>query len=120
MLPKMMLEKMKERNLSLREAATEIGVSHTTIARILDGKATDIDTLDAVARWMRVPLTTLLDVRTSEGDLTERIRIAMSLYPELATAFGEIIDGILSGEVEPRVLSDVVAYAAFRLKMGKG
>src|SRR5450759_1153919 len=120
MLPKILLEKMRDRDMSLREVAREIGISHTTVARILDNKAADIDTLDAVARWMNVPLVSILDLRLQGDDVVDQVRLAMSLYPELANVFRDILQGIISGDVEPRVLADVAAYTVFRIQQNKG
>jgi transcriptional regulator with XRE-family HTH domain len=120
MLPKLLLDRMKERGLSLREAAQEIGVSHTTIARLLAGKPADIDTLDAVARWMGVPITSLIEVSVQGSDLVNQIAVFVSAYPELAGVFRDVMQGILSGEVKPEVLTDVVAYTAYRLNLSKG
>ena len=46
-------QRMRERSLSIREAAKEIGVSHTTISRIINEQTTaDIYTLIAVSKWL--------------------------------------------------------------------
>ena len=34
---------IKERNLSLGEAASEMNISHTTVSRLLAGKSPDLD-----------------------------------------------------------------------------
>lgn len=40
------------KNIGTREVAKEIGVSHTTISRIMNGKSTDIKTAVKLFNWL--------------------------------------------------------------------
>ncbi len=42
---------MGERELALRDVATEVGVAHSTVHRLLDGQGVDLEVLVALARW---------------------------------------------------------------------
>jgi len=48
----------KER-MGIREAAKQIGISHATLSRIENGKATDGQTLWRVLNWLNGPVSTL-------------------------------------------------------------
>ncbi len=118
MLPKLMLERINEQKLSYREVATQIGISHMTVSRAMRGETVDLDTLDAIARWLGVPLATILDARapgTEEGFMGE-VQLLAGMNPEFKEVFQELFAKISAGDVDPRVLDDVVAYARFRIQ----
>jgi transcriptional regulator with XRE-family HTH domain len=45
---------LKERNLSLREASKEIGVSASTTSRVMNGKVPDVISLYLFSYWMGI------------------------------------------------------------------
>jgi transcriptional regulator with XRE-family HTH domain len=117
MLPSRLQAKMREQGLSLRGAAEQIGIGHSTVQRALKGQPVDIDSLDAIARWIGVPLTSILDARLveqTEGFLADMQMLA-GMDPEFKTIFEEMFARLVSENMDPRVLSDVVAYAKFRM-----
>ncbi len=117
MLPQLLLNKIYANHYSLREAARQIGISHTSVKRVLDEASVDLDTLDAVARWVGVPLATVLELRTdqqSEKFLAD-LQMLTGMEPELRPVFEEIFSKIVNGRLDARVLSDVVAYAKYQI-----
>ena len=115
-LEKLLLDKMRSRNMSLREAAREVGVSHTTISRTLMGKHTDMETLEAIARWLEVPLSSVLDVR-SDTDVRNRITFLVNSCPQLESALSDLFDKFSRGDIGVAVLEEIASFIAYRLEM---
>ena len=83
MLRKLIGKKMKEDGLSMRTAAKEIGVSHTTVNRVLTGSPLDIPTLLAICDWLDVqPATALNSLASSSDDLVTNLALAIETMPE--------------------------------------
>jgi len=124
-LSKMLLEKKKEEGLSLREIAKQIGeqshdsISHTTISRILEGKEVDMGTIELIGKWMNVPTATLLNVDKPNEELWNKLQVVFSQHPELYKIFNDFIDGVMNDEVASSILTEIVAYAEFRIKYSK-
>ena len=120
LLVKMLDDKMRQRNLSLREAGKEIGVSHTTISRILQGQAADIDTLIDMCKWLGISPSEVLDsnVEGSRG-LGSRIATILEANPKLVLVFEEAIGRLEKGEITPQTIDDLIAYMSYRLGLDK-
>lgn len=55
----------EKQRIGVREAAKQIGISHATLSRIENGKATDGQTLWCVLSWLNSPLSS--QQRQQEG-----------------------------------------------------
>lgn len=120
MLKELLESEMKERKLSTREAAKDAGVSHSTIFRALRGDVVDVTTAIALAKWLKVKPSQLLNsLPSTEDALSEKIVLMVEHYPLLKTAFGQIIKAIELGEIEPKIIEDISAYALFRMDLAK-
>ena len=120
MLKELLESEMKERKLSTREVAKIARVSHSTIFRALRGDDIDVTTAIALAKWLKVKPSQLLNtLPTAQDDLTEKIALMAEHYPLLKTAFEQIIKAIEQGEIEPKIIEDISAYALFRLDLAK-
>jgi len=106
--------RIAEKRISLREAARQIGVSNTTITRILNGGPYDVKTLQAVSAWAEIPVSVLLD-SADDSNLASKLAAMIQAEPHLAAVFNEALDRILRGEMSAEVLSDIVSYASFRM-----
>jgi transcriptional regulator with XRE-family HTH domain len=51
-LPDIVSARRERRQLSLREAAAEIGISHTTLARVEQGSTCSIENLIRILEWL--------------------------------------------------------------------
>ena len=63
MLAQLLKEKMQKENLSLRAAASEVGVSHVTIVRALKEEPLDLDTIIAISNWLGISPSVVLGTR---------------------------------------------------------
>ena len=119
-IARLLEERMGERGLSLRKAGREIGVAHTTLARIINGEPYDVATAEKIADWLGVPVSTLLDTGgASEGrdTLAAKIAAVLETQPRLARVFEEAMERVLNGEMSNEAFRDLAAYAAFKLQL---
>jgi transcriptional regulator with XRE-family HTH domain len=109
-------EKMTKDKLSFRKAGDQVGVSHTTIQRVADGEQMDLPTTQKIADWLRIPLSTLLDLDSKTDDqLAKQIAAVLYREPQLATVFGEAMKRVLTGEMQPDTFRALAQYAAFQI-----
>ena len=118
MLSIKLAEEMRKRNLGGRAAAIEIGTSHTTVIRALEGYIVDPGTIIKFSQWLKVKPSTLMNsfVGTEDG-LPDRIAIVLATYPLLAEKFSVAMDALAAGEVEPETIEDIAAYVVFRINL---
>lgn len=114
-LARLVQEKLNATGLSIRAAAREIGVSHTTLGRALSGEAVDLPTVTSISQWLGVDTATLLNA--GAGDLANDIAAFIELKPQLAPVFAEAIRRIEIGELDAEALNDVVRYVKFRFEV---
>lgn len=115
-LSELVREKLATGRLSDRAAAREIGVSPTTIGRLLRGEAVDVDTLVKVCRWLGVTPASVLN-SYEPSNLADSVAVVIEANPQLAATFVELVEKIRVGELSPALLRDVVAYAAYKLDL---
>lgn len=112
---------MKEQNLSSRQIASVIGVSHTTIIRALRGDIVDLATVLKISEWMGVKPSTLLNsMTTTKTDLglEEKIAILLENSPLLKKELIKAIKAIETDKINPAIMEDVASYAAYRINLG--
>jgi transcriptional regulator with XRE-family HTH domain len=115
-LARLLQERMDQEKLSVRKAAKLIGgVSHSTVARVLNGETVEVDTLIRISDFLKVPVAELLDVEEGPRELIGKLRKLVSFEPELGEVLSKIEDGIINGEIDMKILSEISAFAAFRL-----
>lgn len=56
----------KERRISLRDLASQIGVTEAGVYRIIKENSTRVDTLEAIAKSLQVPVAVFFDDTSSE------------------------------------------------------
>ena len=111
-------EKIRNEGLSYRDVGEQVGVAHTTISRILEGKQVRVDTLVRLAEWLQVDPSTLLPTKNNPDDLARAITAIVSDVPELEQVFQNAIQKMNAGEIRPEVVREIVRYAAWRLSDG--
>ena len=107
--------KISQQNISVREAARSIGISHSTLERFLDGKMRpNIDSTVLISRWLGVDPSVIIENSGPSGrrdDVTE----FLSAYPELLDLFRDVLNGIKNNEVAPDIVNELIQYIRFKL-----
>jgi transcriptional regulator with XRE-family HTH domain len=118
MLKELIESEMKKQGLSNRDLAKRIDVSHTTIIRAARGTDIDLPTLIKFANWLHVKPSSLLNSLSEADDqLADKISLVIQRKPKLAQAFTQAIKAIEAGEVEPAIIEDIAAYAAYKINL---
>lgn len=115
MLKVLLQNEMNARNLSLRGAARQIGVAHTTLYRVLNGRPVDLSTTNAICSWLNIDASTLAATE-GHGDNTLASKIALLLQrnPRLAEVLMQEVDALEEGTISEKDVVEVLAFIAFR------
>jgi transcriptional regulator with XRE-family HTH domain len=118
---KLLHEELARSGKSLRKAAAEIGISHTTLRRIIGGDTFDYSTAQKLAAWLEIPVSTLVDLGGSGTDaLAAQIAAVLHQEPRLAEIFARAMEKVLAGQMSQDSVRELLAYAAFRLNTISG
>jgi transcriptional regulator with XRE-family HTH domain len=118
MLKDLLESQMRERGFSTRELAKEANVSHTTVFRALRGDPVDLKTLIALAEWLGVPPSTLVNsLGKSEDSLPDKIAVILDRHPSLKRSFELAVEAIEMKKVDPDIVEDIAAYAVYRIEL---
>jgi plasmid maintenance system antidote protein VapI len=118
MLQILLSEKMEHEKLSLRNAAKVTGVSHTTLARILNGDAIDLDTVVQVSKWLGLKVSSVLN-SFGDDDIASSIAMIIQTEPKLGKVIIEAANNVRSGAITPDDLRDILAYLSYRINLFK-
>src|SRR5512146_439308 len=93
---------LERRGLSIREAAKEIGISHTTLMAARDGtRALDVGTALRIAKWVGVPLSTLVEEANPDeqekNEVMQAFQLVLEAAPELEHVFKEAAKELAAG-----------------------
>ena len=118
MLKELFERKLRTRNLSVRAAAVEMDVSHTTLHRVLNDEPVDLKTVIALCNWLNVSPSTILDTQANDTRTSIPAVIASLIEQDerLAAIFTDMADDLQTGTINPDDVLDVVSYAAYRLR----
>jgi transcriptional regulator with XRE-family HTH domain len=116
---KLLVEKMLEReHLSVRAAGDRLGVSHTTIHRLLDGESLDLSSVIKICNALGVKPATALNAEATDEDtsVVSVIAAIIETEPRLATLFADLAHDFQEGTVSSDDVLDIVSYAGYRLE----
>lgn len=119
MLQKILNDELEKRGISMRTAAKQAGVSHSTFSRVLNGFNADFSTLELLCNWLGVPVSDVLDDLQGKSSLSQKIAIMVAKEPRLGELFSEIVDEINADNMDESDLADIVNYASYRLNLKK-
>jgi transcriptional regulator with XRE-family HTH domain len=114
-LAKLLKKRMKVEGLAVRDVADITGVSHSTIARAANNETVTVSTLVALCDFLGVPLRSVLDTKETPDEVFEQISRVVAIEPELKSVFTDIARKINEGKLDKKVLSEIAAFAAFRI-----
>ena len=118
MLSTLLQEKMGNNKLSIRQAAAQIEVSHTTLIRALRNEQCDLATILKFSKWLEVEPNEILNyLGSDQSSLPNLIFLALNKAPKLAHEFEAVMQAIVDGRVNLDLIEDIAAYAAYRLKL---
>ena len=117
MLRSLLAEKMRKEQLSARDAARQIGISHTTVNRVLDGDIPNVENLVSISNWLGVSVATALGVETgTQDDVAARVALLIEAEPRLKQLFGAFVKDYRDGRLSSEDIEDIFAYAAYRIQ----
>jgi transcriptional regulator with XRE-family HTH domain len=114
MLTNLMNEALKSRGVSVREAARQMSVAHTTIIRVLRGKNIDLPTLHVVCTWLGVNPAEVLGAN-HEGGVASKIALLVESSPELGRVLAEAVRQWEDGQLTDEDIREIIAYANYRI-----
>jgi DNA-binding Xre family transcriptional regulator len=114
-------QQLRDRRLSGREAATQIGITHTTMRRLLDGGKVELDTLVKVSDWTGISISSLVNIVFPEDSksLVGEITALVEAEPRLREVFEQAKKELDNGNIDIDDLRDITAYAAYKLQTAK-
>ena len=120
MLALLVKEKMSTEKLSLRSAAKQIGTSHTTISRLLEGTQIDFATLERVCFWLGIPTSEILktdfDIKKDEEEVLSRsVLMLIRANPELKLAFKRLIEKYQIEKIDKQIVDEIISFMIFKL-----
>ncbi len=116
MFSKILTQEIQRRGISYREAAKEIGVSHTTLYQILQGRSMDVETAIAICKWANLPIETLVKVAGDRERMLAAVDVLLRAAPELEQAFLEAAKAVESGELSMDDFNEVITFAAYMIQ----
>ena len=115
MLESLIREKMKAEGLSVRAFSREVGVSHSTIVRVLKGETIDVPTLVKISDYLGISPSSLLDSMGADG-LAAKVAALLEAEPRLRSLFIQLVQDFENGDVSQADVTDIINYASFKLQ----
>jgi DNA-binding Xre family transcriptional regulator len=116
MLQRILQDEIRSRGISIREASRQIGISHTTLFRVLDGKQLDLPTIELICKWLGIKANEVLRLPESQSPTTaDKLAVLISRNPRLSAAMDRLVALYEDKQIEAVIVSDVLAYIAFRV-----
>jgi transcriptional regulator with XRE-family HTH domain len=118
---KLVHDKMQSEGLTIREGARALGMSASTITRLLNGFPMDLETMIKVCNWLGVSPASVLNSQAIEGTdkLAASIAMILEREPTLASIFREALEDVEKGKLSPEDVQEIVSYAAYRINQRK-
>ena len=115
MIKNILESKITKNKLSIRSAAKEIGIAHTTLNRVLVGGNFDLETIQKISKWIGVKPAELLGFETNDD-----VSLLVSSIPGFKEILIKAVEKVKTGELKVSVLADISAYARFRVEENGG
>lgn len=120
LLRSLVRDRLETNRMSIRAAAREIGIAHTTLVRVLDGKMVDYSTMAKINRWIRPPDNGHdLGVNSTEQELANDLSAFLGNKPGLCQTFRSLITAYADGSIQHKDLLAIDLFIRFVLSEGK-
>ena len=114
MLQELVKEALHSRRKSIRQAASEIGIAHTTLNRIIDGQPYDLDTARKICDWLQVDLATILSLTVNRPtEFFDRLRMCMDFSPAFRDALEVFVLNFENGKTNAKILDQTADFMQF-------
>jgi len=111
-------DKLKKDGISIREASRQVGVSATTISRIMNKESIDVETLVRVCEWLNVSPSDIIDSELNdERAMGSRIAAILQTNPEISEVFVEALNRLEQGRLDLDTMRDIVSYATWKINL---
>lgn len=117
-LQSMINQKLAAEKISLRQAAAQIGMAHSTLRNFLIGNQMDMDTIQKICNWLNVSVRDALGFDT-DSDTAAAVATVLEMEPELAEIFRAAATDVRDGKLPPEDFLEIVRYATYRLQTAK-
>ena len=115
MISQLVQERITRERLSYRQAAKEIGIAHTTLMRIIEGRQIDLPTSQKLAQWLGVSITSLLPtIQNQQGGL-DLFNILLQMNPNLRETLEEYLFKMPYKPLTIEDLNDILEFIIFKL-----
>lgn len=112
MIGQILHQEIRNRGISVRKAAIEIGVAHTTIQRVIKGDTVDLKTISAIGKWLHTGTAELLNLSENKT-IKNQICYLLESNPRLEALLGQLIEK--NGMFSDEDLTDILDYASFKI-----
>jgi transcriptional regulator with XRE-family HTH domain len=120
MLKEILEKEQRLKGVSIRDLAKQANVSHTTIYRALRGETIDLDTVLDLAKWLGVRPSTLVNsLDRSDDSVPAKVALVIEHNPELKVAFEQAVKNVELDSVDPVIIEDIAAYAAYKIGLAR-
>ncbi len=119
MLATLLDSEIKRRKITVRQAAAEMGLSHTTIYDVMKHRPLQVVTANTICKWLGVSITTALDEPACNDTTAAAISVILRHVPELATTFIEAAEAMEKGTMAPEDLLAVIEFMAYQIHKRK-
>ena len=118
MLVQLVKTEMDTHHLSIRQAARQIGVAHTTLFRVLNSRPVDLSTLNAVCTWLDINMSTLVATEGRGDDaVVAKIAVLLQRNPGLKDVLMQELDALEEGTLSEKDMVEILAFIAFRVQV---
>jgi DNA-binding Xre family transcriptional regulator len=119
MLIEILTHKIQEKQLSLRGAAREIGIAHTTLQRFLAGKPYEMDTVLRICKFLDIAPETALNSLPNNSDRYNDLLLILQSEPYIAHALLTSIDDFHANRLTKEDLLEIIEFVAFKIQSRK-
>jgi transcriptional regulator with XRE-family HTH domain len=113
-------KRLQTDRISVRQAARDIGISHTTLNRVIQGEPPNVDTMTKIAQWLGISPAEFLEGPDEVDTTAAQIAILIRSEPRLQEIFVEAARRVSAGEMDQSVFEDLISYAAWKMGGAKG